>query len=156
EAHRVKNTYFWGNTANGDSNQSHIVGVRDSGQTSPGYSAAHIRLNIEYFLHAPQSGQMYYPYTPYAYPHPLTGGNPSPTATPTPAPTVTPSPSATPVGDISFPATSGIITIPFVINGDSTISQSIETIVPAQGGRALYTFNVTIAGDYVMSAMVNC
>ena len=43
-----------------------------------------------------------------------------------------------------------------MINGDSTISQPVQTIVPAQGGRALYTFNVTTPGDYVMSAMVNC
>ena len=78
----------------------------------------------------------------------------TPTATATATPTVTPT--ATPTGDISFPATSGIITSPFVINGDSTISQPVETLVPAQGGRALYTFNVTTPGDYVMSAMVNC
>ena len=78
------------------------------------------------------------------------------TATATPTATPTPTPTATPTGDISFPATSGIITSPFVINGDSTISQPVETLVPAQGGRALYTFNVTTPGDYVMSAMVNC
>ena len=90
---------------------------------------------------------------------------PTATATATASPirqhysTATPTgttPTATPTGDISFPATSGIITSPFVINGDSTISQPVETLVPAQGGRALYTFNVTTPGDYVMSAMVNC
>ena len=47
-AHRVKNTYFWGNTANGNSNQGSIIGVKDSGQTPSGYSAANIRLNQEY------------------------------------------------------------------------------------------------------------
>jgi hypothetical protein len=123
-------------------------------------------------------------YTPYAYPHPLATGNPTPSPTPTPAstptatatatptptatatatatptatptPTPTPTPTATPTGDISFPAASGIITSPFVINGDLTISQPVQTLVPAQGGRALYTFNVTTPGDYVMLAMVNC
>ncbi|MGZ3770992.1 MAG: hypothetical protein ACXVCP_15505 [Bdellovibrio sp.] len=63
--HRVKNTYYWGNTWNGNSNQSDMVSVADSGQTSTGYSAANIKLGEQFFLNAPQS------YTPYTYPHPL-------------------------------------------------------------------------------------
>lgn len=70
-AHRVKNTYFWGNSWNGDTTQSSQVFVNDSGQTSAGYSAANIRLNYEYFLRQPTTGDVFYPYTPYTYPHPL-------------------------------------------------------------------------------------
>ena len=107
-------------------------------------------------------------YTPYTYPHPLVTGDPPPTPTPTatpsptptptatPKPTPTPSPTATPTGDISFPANSGSITSPFVINGDATVSQSVLTVDPAQGGRAVYTFNVTSPGDYVVSSVMNC
>jgi hypothetical protein len=70
-AHRVRNTYYWGNTWNGNSTQSSLVTVNDSGQTPASYSSANIKLNQQYFLAAPQSGQTYYPYTPYIYPHPL-------------------------------------------------------------------------------------
>ena len=70
-AHRVMNTYFWGNSWNGNSDQSALAAVTDSGQTPAGYSATNIKLDQQYFLHAPQSGQTYYPYTPYTYPHPL-------------------------------------------------------------------------------------
>ena len=85
---------------------------------------------------------------------------PTPTATPgstvTPTPIPTPSPTSTPTpGGISFDANQGIITYPFVINGN-TISQLIQTVDPTQGGRALYTFNVQTSGDYLLSAMVNC
>jgi hypothetical protein len=72
--HRVKNTYYWGNTWNGNSDQSSLVVVNDSGQTPSGYSAANIQQDQQYFLHAPQSGQMYYPYIPYTHPHPLRSG----------------------------------------------------------------------------------
>jgi MYXO-CTERM domain-containing protein len=69
--HRVQNTYIWGNTKNGDPDQAALAAVTDSGQTAVGYSAEHIRLDQEYFLHAPEEGQTYYPYTPLTYPHPL-------------------------------------------------------------------------------------
>jgi hypothetical protein len=82
-AHRVKNTYYWGNTWNGNSTQAPLVIVNDSGQTPSGYSASNIILNGQYFLQAPQSGQMYYPYTPYTYPHPLRTGSPPPPPPPT-------------------------------------------------------------------------
>ncbi len=95
-------------------------------------------------------------FTPTATPTATSTPTVTPTATATATATPTATPTPTPTGDISFPATSGIITSPFVINGDSTISQPVQTLVPAQGGRALYTFNVTTPGDYVMSAMVNC
>jgi hypothetical protein len=64
--HTVKNTYYWNNSWNGDTNQSNLVKVIDSGQTPVGYSSTYIRLNQEYFLQAPQS------YARYTYPHPLT------------------------------------------------------------------------------------
>lgn len=68
---RVTNTYIWGNTLNGDGNQTNLTQIRDSGQTPAGYSAANIVLNTNYFLHAPQAGQVFYPYVPLIYPHPL-------------------------------------------------------------------------------------
>ena len=43
-----------------------------------------------------------------------------------------------------------------MINGDGTVSQPVLTVDPAQGGRAVYTFNVITAGDYIVSSMVNC
>ncbi len=77
-AHRVKNTYYWGNTWNGNASQASLVFVNDSGQTPAGYSASNIKLNQQYFLQQPQSGQVYFPYTPYQYPHPLRTGVPPP------------------------------------------------------------------------------
>jgi hypothetical protein len=64
--HRVQNTYIWNNTWNGGSSQ---VSVYDHSGTC---TTPCINLNQQYFLAAPQSGQTYYPYRPYAYPHPLT------------------------------------------------------------------------------------
>ena len=93
-------------------------------------------------------------YTPYVYPHPLAVGSPTPTPTPTASPT--PTPTATPGGDLSFSADSGVISSPFSVNADKTVSQTITTVDPALGGKALYTFNVTVAGDYVLSVVVNC
>lgn len=173
---RTKNCYFWGNTWNGNGNQSSMVAVRDSGQTPAGYSASNIRINQEFFLNAPQPGQPYYPYKPYTYPHPLvTGGGaaptPAPTATPTPAATASPTatPSATPVSTpipsptptptplgLSFGASAGVINTPFIVNSDGTVSQSVESSDPIQGGEATYTFNITTAGTYTISANVNC
>ena len=63
--------------------------------------------------------------------------------------------SYSPPQGLSFASTAGVITSPFVNNGN-TISQSIETLDPTQGGRALYAFNVTTAGDYQLSVMLNC
>ena len=163
DIHIINNTYIWGNRWGSDTNQSDLVEITDSGQTYPGYSATRIILNQNYFLHAPQTGQTFYPYTPLTYPHPLIPtGTPSPTptatatatGTPIPTPSPSPTPTATPLG-LSFPAPAGIITDPFVISG-SNVSQPIDTDDPTQGGRAFYAFNVPVSGDYQLAALVNC
>lgn len=53
-------------------------------------------------------------------------------------------------------ADEGIITSPFLINADQTISQSVQTLDPLLGGRAVYNFTVPRAGHYILSASVNC
>ena len=97
----IKNSYFWNNTLNGSS-------------VNPGVAnGSPIVLNQDYWTHAPQSGQTYYPYTPLQYPHPLvTGGGPTPTPTPTPIPTPTP----TPLG-LAFNSNAGNILRPVYSKG---------------------------------------
>ncbi len=94
--------------------------------------------------------------TPTATPTPTPPPTPTPTptATPIPTPTATPTPTP-PVQGLSFDAPDGDITTPFTVN-TSTISQAVETDDPTQGGRAAYTFFVPVAGDYMLSAVVNC
>lgn len=55
---------------------------------------------------------------------------------------------------VTLGASSGTITAPFVI-GDEVIYQTLYTATPAEGGRAAYTFTLSTAGDYVVSALVN-
>ena len=64
-------------------------------------------------------------------------------------------PSATPppVGIIAFAADSGTLTAPFTAN-HGIVSQSVATGVTT-GGRAAYTFTITNAGNYTISAVVN-
>jgi hypothetical protein len=59
---------------------------------------------------------------------------------------------AKPVSGLSFAADSGTYTAPFV-DSNGTLSQSVQTGV-TNGGQAIYTFNVTNAGNYLVSAMV--
>jgi hypothetical protein len=54
---------------------------------------------------------------------------------------------------LSFASTSGTITSPFVANG-GFISQPSETSL-ANGGRAVFGFNIAEAGDYVVSINVD-
>jgi hypothetical protein len=54
-----------------------------------------------------------------------------------------------------FDAISGTITAPFVVGSSNVISQPFETNNPAQGGSAVYNFQVTTAGDYAVQAIVN-
>lgn len=130
-AHRVKNTYAWGNKVNGVA--ANISSVRDSaptcnqnnpntcpgltwccnyppgvcsnynGQTCGGFSSDSIKVNQQFFNSAPAFGQTYYPYAAYTYPHPLTNTGPTPTATATS--TGTPSPTPTPTATASATAT---------------------------------------------------
>jgi len=55
--------------------------------------------------------------------------------------------------NLTFASTSGTISAPFVINSGA-IMQAANTGVTA-GGQAIYTFNISVAGDYVVSALVN-
>lgn len=48
-----------------------VSSYKAGGNTTAAYSAANIRVGIEYFLHAPTNGQTFYVYTPLVYPHPL-------------------------------------------------------------------------------------
>ena len=60
----------------------------------------------------------------------------------------------TTTGSIIIPATSGVITSPFIIT-NGYIYQPTQTTVPANGGRAAYNFTVATAGNYVVHGMVN-
>jgi hypothetical protein len=53
---------------------------------------------------------------------------------------------------LTFESTAGVITAPFVASG-GMISQATDTTL-ATGGRAVYTFNVTTPGDYLVAANV--
>lgn len=67
---------------------------------------------------------------------------------------VTISPPPPPLTGLSFQAEQGVIAAPFYING-TVIQQDVQTTVASQGGRASYTFTITNAGTYTVSAMVN-
>jgi len=54
---------------------------------------------------------------------------------------------------LTFAANAGIISQPFVVNADTTISQSTTTTDPTTAGRAVYWFNIPTAGNY--SVIVN-
>ena len=55
--------------------------------------------------------------------------------------------------NLSFTANSGTISAPFYIT-NSAIAQPADTSLAA-GGQAIYTFNLSAAGSYVVSALVN-
>jgi hypothetical protein len=57
--HPVKNTFVWDNNFGAYTASPGIVTMPEP------------VLNRDYFLHAPQPGQAFYPYAPYVYPHPL-------------------------------------------------------------------------------------
>ncbi len=55
---------------------------------------------------------------------------------------------------VTFEATAGVITPPFVITNGS-LYQPLTTPAPTNGGRATYSFNIDQPGDYVVRALVN-
>ncbi len=183
---QITNTYVWGNTLNGVSHNSvglfdngighqYVAGVIQSGRdyfpgvTPPAWTGSP-SLTQAPWAQGMATGTIsgntrLYPgnvgYTPLVYPHPLVSGgppsSPTPTPTATPNPTATPSPTPTPgpVGTV-FTADEGDITSPFTVSSNATVSQAVETLNPTAGGRAAYTFNVPISGDYALSAQVQC
>ena len=92
---------------------------------------------------------------PPSTPTPTPSSSVTPNPTPTPVPTATPIPTPAPILGLVFNATEGLVTAPFTKNGDNTVSQSVQTVDPAQGGKAVYNFNVDTAGDYAVVANVN-
>lgn len=55
---------------------------------------------------------------------------------------------------LSFESTAGTLSSPFVANAGGYISQASDTSL-ADGGSAVYLFNVAAAGEYTVSVMVN-
>jgi hypothetical protein len=58
------------------------------------------------------------------------------------------------VSGLTFAATSGAISAPFFVTNNNAIVQPAYTTMTA-GGQAVYTFNVTAAGNYVVNALVD-
>lgn len=59
-----------------------------------------------------------------------------------------------PMAGLNFSSTAGAVSAPFSINAGGYISQSSETDL-ASGGRAVYGFTITNAGDYTIVINVN-
>lgn len=67
--------------------------------------------------------------------------------------TVNPLPTAS---TIKFAATSGTITAPFIVSSNTVWQSSKAGITTATtGGRAIYTFNIAVSGNYLVSMMVS-
>jgi hypothetical protein len=58
---------------------------------------------------------------------------------------------------LSFDSYAGTVTVPFTTNGAGYISQATDVSQTGvvSGGRAVYGFNISTAGNYVVSALVN-
>ena len=56
---------------------------------------------------------------------------------------------------LTFSATSGVITSPFVVTNGYIYQPSPVQSTITNGGTATYTFNITNAGNYVIQALVN-
>lgn len=146
---QITNTWIWGNVINGVANNSAyawdggyparqaavnncVQHNRDffKGQVPPAYNAT-----ANFAASGPSHG-----YTAPAYPHPLVAaGGPN---------------AGGAQSTISIEANQGLITAPFMVSGN-TISQSVNSGDPLLGGKAVYTFNVTVAGQYAVAAQVN-
>jgi hypothetical protein len=113
---QVNNTFIWGNTLNGLPQTAAMIFCWQTG------SSPLIQIGRDYWLEPPSnSTQTAYPqpgppsltgypapynpavtsWTPYTYPHPLTGSGPSPTPTPSASPAPTPTPTATPTPTVT-------------------------------------------------------
>jgi hypothetical protein len=55
---------------------------------------------------------------------------------------------------LTFPVSAGVISAPFVL-ANNYISQSVQTTVPTNGGRAAFNLTITNAGYYVIQGLVN-
>lgn len=63
----IEGCFSWNNTLNGNP-----VNFVHNDSLDP------MRVNVDFFNRAPQSGDLIFPYTPYTYPHPLVSGVPAP------------------------------------------------------------------------------
>lgn len=66
---QITNTFIWSNTNSG--------GLVTSPNLPQASDSIFIQENRDYWMHAPESGQMHYPYAALAYPHPLQTGSPA-------------------------------------------------------------------------------
>ena len=103
-----------------------------------------VQLNRDYYLNTPRPG-----YVPLTYPHPLVTGS---TVSTPPAPSEPSAPTVLP--GLSWESTAGVIQYPFV-ERDGYVSQPVVTWNPSAGGQATYDFEITTAGNYIISATVD-
>jgi hypothetical protein len=71
--HRIHNTFYWNNTWCDGNGNNCVTNPSTQVEIDPSTNAP-LTLNVDYFERAPKAGDLYYPYTPYTYPHPLQGG----------------------------------------------------------------------------------
>jgi hypothetical protein len=56
---------------------------------------------------------------------------------------------------LTFPASAGVIKGPFVLTNDCVYQPDVKTELNEDGGKAIYNFTITNAGEYVIHATVN-
>jgi hypothetical protein len=56
---------------------------------------------------------------------------------------------------LTFPASAGTVKTPFVLTNDCLYQPDIKTELNEDGGKAIYNFTITNAGEYVIHAVVN-
>jgi len=69
--------------------------------------------------------------------------------------TYTPTSSRPPGSPLSFAASAGTITIPFVTNTSGSLYQITTTTTPSSGGRDAFPFTITVPGAYTVMGTVN-
>jgi hypothetical protein len=70
--HRIHNTFVWNNTWCQDATNNACTTDQTKMADVAGDTQGALTQGSNYWLRAPQSGDVYFPYTPYTYPHPLT------------------------------------------------------------------------------------